>query len=105
MVALALDGAYELAVLCSADTDLIPAVELVRRRIDHIVVECIGWAPKPGHEAPEPLDIPGGGVIRRTIDAREFEQVADRTNFVVVNSGGPAPGQSGRRLPPNRRVR
>lgn len=103
LVEFALDKAYELAIICSADTDLIPAIELVQRRLDSVVIECIGWDPVLGNEAPEPLDIPGGGVLRRVVDVRAFGQVADRTNYVNTDPEAPAPGQSGRRLPPGRR--
>jgi NYN domain len=101
LVAYALDNAYELAIICSVDSDLVPAIELVQRRLENVAIECVGWEAVAGYEAPEPLDIPGGGVMRRMIDLQSFEHIADRTNFVRGND--PAPGQSGRRLPPGRR--
>lgn len=102
-VALAIDGEYELGIVASADTDLIPAIELIVSRFEGIRIETVAWAPLPGCEAPEPLDIPSGGLTRRRLDKTQFDRVQDHTNFVRAASTDPAPGQSGRRLPLRRR--
>lgn len=97
-VALAIDGEYDVGVLCSADTDLIPALELVRDRFPAISLETVGWTQSPGMEAPEPLDIQGGGIHRRVIDAATFRRVADKTNYVTPRTeNAQPPGAYGRR--------
>ncbi len=105
-VRLALDDAYELAILASADTDLVPALEFVSQRCQGKQIETVSLDPLPGHEAAAPIDIPGGGLARRLITKQEFERLADRTNYLRAShprDGGQLPGQSGRRLPPGRR--
>jgi hypothetical protein len=103
-VALAMDKAYDVGIIASADTDLIPAIELVARRFENIAIETVAWQPLPECEAPAPLDIPGGGVVRRRVTQTEFNnRLADQTNYVHAARTEPAPGQSGRRLPPHRR--
>jgi uncharacterized LabA/DUF88 family protein len=101
-VRLALDDEYDLAVLASADSDLVPALEFVHGRFPDKVIEAVAWEPNLGCDAAAPIDVPGGGIIRRTVAQREFNRVADHRNF-LVGTGPPVPGQSGRRLPPHRR--
>lgn len=82
-VALAIADDYEVGIVASADTDLIPALQLVRERYPEKVIETVAWAPEPGCEAPEPIDIPGGGVTRRLVSKVHFQRaIADRTNYV-----------------------
>jgi uncharacterized LabA/DUF88 family protein len=103
-VALAIDEEYELGIIASADTDLIPAIELVARRFENVSIETVAWEPLPECEAPAPLDIPGGGISRRRITQTEFaNRLVDQTNYVRAARIEPAPGQSGRRLPSWRR--
>jgi hypothetical protein len=99
-VRLALDDEYDLAIVASADSDLVPALEFVRSRFAERVIEAIAWEPNLGCDAAAPIDVPGGGIVRRTLVQREFDKVSDRRNFLVSKSALP-PGQSGRRrLPP-----
>jgi hypothetical protein len=90
LVRLALDDAYDVAVLASADTDLVPAVQFVVERCENKIVETATWEPAPGNEAvtAAPIDIPGGGATRRTIEQRHFDRIADRRNF-VTGTGDP----------------
>ena len=107
LVAAALDNEFDLAVLASADTDLIPAVELVVTRFPLKMVECVAWKPLPGCEADTaaPLDVKGGGVIRRWVDKQDFDHISDQRNFTQAPlraTGSFTLGQSRRQLPPNR---
>lgn len=83
IVRLALDDVYDIAIVASADTDLVPALEFVVRRCPDKLVETVAWEPEPGREAmaAAPIDVPGGGVRRRTIPKRDFERIAERRNF------------------------
>jgi uncharacterized LabA/DUF88 family protein len=107
LVRLAIEDAYELLILCSADTDLVPALEFVHGRFPEKRIETVAWNPIRGCEpdTAAPLDIPGGGVTRRRVSLTEFERLIDRTNYVLQASERRTelPGQSGRRLPPGRR--
>jgi uncharacterized LabA/DUF88 family protein len=107
LVSLAADNEYDLAVLASADTDLLPAIEFVVQKFKLKMVETVTWKPIPGCEqdTAAPLDIRGGGVIRRTIPKEAFDRIADRTNYMLQHKTGTRslPGQSGRSLPANRR--
>ena len=88
MVELALDGRYDTLVLASADSDLVPAIDLVARRFPEKRIITLGYEAEPGfqNEAPAPIDITGGGAIRRLITKRDFEPMADRRNFNEARS-------------------
>ena len=98
----AIDNAYDAAILASADSDLVPALEFVAERFPEKVIETVAWQPLPDCEAAAPIDIRGGGVIRRQVSKQEFDRIADRRNFLIAQGTAPLPGQSGRRLPPGR---
>lgn len=106
LVALAYDDEYDLAILASADTDLLPAVDFVVKRYKLKMIECVAWKPLPGCEerTAAPLDSREGGVLRRTIAKEDFDRIADRQNYMLQPPRVPPaqPGQSGRQLPPNR---
>jgi uncharacterized LabA/DUF88 family protein len=81
---LALDDEYDIAVLASTDTDLVPPLELVVRRCPDKIIETAAYKPVVGCEdvANAALDLSGGGVIRKTIDKKHFDRIADTRNFV-----------------------
>jgi hypothetical protein len=85
LVRLGLDDAFDVAVVASADTDLVPALEFVAQRCEGKQVETATWAPEPGYEADTaaPVDIPGGGISRRAIPKSEFDRIAERRNFML----------------------
>lgn len=84
IVRLALEDAYDIAVVVSADSDLVPALSFVVHQCEGKEVETVAWAPEPGceRETAAAIDIPGGGVTRLTIPKSEFEPIADKRNFV-----------------------
>ncbi len=83
IVSLALDDRFDVCVLASADTDLVPAVQLVADRFPAKTLVTLGLEPIAGCEAktPAPLDLPRGKVIRRRITKTDFDRMADKRNF------------------------
>lgn len=98
MVSLALDEAYTTLILASADTDLIPAIDLIHRRNPGIRIVTLGYEASPGyqHDPPAPIDLSGGGAIRRLITKSEFETIVDRRNFNLSASDASGRIDSGR---------
>lgn len=84
LVRMALEDAYDVAVIASADSDLVPALSFVVHSCEGKEIETIAWAPEPGCEqdTAAAIDIPGGGVIRFAIPKNDFERIADKRNFV-----------------------
>jgi uncharacterized LabA/DUF88 family protein len=81
LVSLALDDAFDVVVLASTDTDLVPALQLVADRFPKKIIETLAYAPIEGGIANAALDLPRGAVRRRLVTPREFQRIADRTNF------------------------
>lgn len=83
IVALTLDGKCDTVILASADTDLVPALDLVSQRFPKTRIMTLGYKPEPGflNEAPSPIDLSGGGAQRRFIGKNDFDAMADRRNF------------------------
>ena len=106
LVSMAYDDEYDLAVLASADTDLIPAVQFVVERYPLKLVECVAWEPLPecADDAAAPLDVRTKGVLRRMIPQSDWDTCSDKRDFTRMQdvSGPMLPGQSGRQLPPGR---
>jgi hypothetical protein len=100
IVRLSLAGELDLLILASADSDLVPALEFVLAGCPTVEIETVAWDPVPGCATAAPIDVPGGSprISRRQLPLTEFERFADKRNFLRP-SPGPAPGQSGRRLP------
>ncbi|MGH3041921.1 MAG: NYN domain-containing protein [Gaiellaceae bacterium] len=87
-VRLALDDEFDVAVLASADTDLVPALQFVADRFPEKGLITLGYEPEAGFaaDAPAPLDLPRGTVERRFIKKADFKRVADRRNFYEPRS-------------------
>lgn len=83
IVRMAIDDEYDIAILASADHDLVPPLEFVHKRYPDKIIETVAWEPMPGCEADcaEPIDLPGGGAVRRTVEKKHFDRIADRRNF------------------------
>lgn len=82
-VSLALDDAFDVGVLASGDTDLVPALQFVADRFPAKTLVTMGYAPIRGCEGstPQPLDLARGDVERRFVTKQQFERIADRRNF------------------------
>ncbi len=84
IVRLAMDDAFDIVVLASTDTDLMPPLELIAKRFPEKIIETAAFKPVPGCEADAnpALDLSGGGVIRKLMDKKHFDRIADTRNFV-----------------------
>jgi uncharacterized LabA/DUF88 family protein len=81
IVSLAIDDAFDVLAVASADTDLAPAVQFVAERFPEKELVTVGYRPLAGCEPPAPLDVPCGGVERRFVTMDDFARIADRTNY------------------------
>jgi uncharacterized LabA/DUF88 family protein len=88
IVSLALDDVFDVCVLASADTDLVPSLQLVADRFPDKTIVTLGLQPMSGCEAktPAPLDLPRGTVIRRRIPQSDFDRMVDKRNFYDASS-------------------
>jgi hypothetical protein len=88
IVRLALEDEYDVGVVASADTDLVPALAFVANHCEGKQIETMTWAPEPGceQETAAPIDIPGGGVSRLAVSKADFERIADKRNFMLDKS-------------------
>ena len=78
-VAMAVDGAYDIGVIMSTDTDLLPALEFVLARFDgerHVAVAA--WRNPQGNRR---LSIPGSNIWCHWLDRDDYDSVADLTNY------------------------
>lgn len=87
-VRLALDDAFDVGVLASGDTDLVPALTFVAERFPDKTLVTLGYVPEPGFEgdAPAPLDLPNATLDRHFIPKSDFDRIADRRNFYQPHS-------------------
>ena len=76
-VTAAVEGAYDIGVIASGDTDLLPAVEYGRRK--KIAVETVAWY----HDPPRGLTLPDGSVWCHRLTKPYYNQVADPTDYSV----------------------
>jgi uncharacterized LabA/DUF88 family protein len=81
IVSLAIDNAFDVAAIASADTDLVPALQLVADRFPEKQIVTVAYQPLDGCDPPAPLDLPRGNVERRFVTERDFARIVDRTNF------------------------
>jgi uncharacterized LabA/DUF88 family protein len=88
LVRLAMDDEFDVAVIASADTDLLPPIKFVLERFPDKKIETVAYEPVQGCEpiTAEPLEVPGAGVhvhARHKLRKHVFEKaIADRRNFV-----------------------
>lgn len=77
--AMAVDGAYDVGVIASTDTDLRPALEFVRRRYGNTRrVEVVAWnSPRSSSR----LSVPGQNIWCHRLDRADYDSVADTTDY------------------------
>ena len=78
-VAMAVDGVYDVGVIMSTDTDLLPALEFVRTRFDeerHVAVAA--WRSTNNRRR---LSIPGTNIWCHWLNRDDYASVADQTNY------------------------
>jgi uncharacterized LabA/DUF88 family protein len=73
---------YDVCILCSADTDLLPALEHARSMGK--VVEVSGWKPERGYVNRLHLD----RMWCHWLDSHDFDTVADRTDYTRSRDRG-----------------
>lgn len=73
----ALDNKFDVGIICSADTDLIPAIEAVRRRRPSKIVEVANWHAPPHFQSM--LHVPG--VAQHYLAWSDYKAVFDRRNY------------------------
>jgi uncharacterized LabA/DUF88 family protein len=81
VVRLAMENAYDVLVLASADSDLLPVLEFVAERYPEKAIETMGWRGLPEGDAAAPLDVRGFDVRRHRLTLDEFTAVEDVTNY------------------------
>lgn len=89
----------DIAIVVSADTDLLPAVELIASEVGPGAVEVATW--DGPYWSPSPLAIDGKRLTTHKMDRPFYDRIADPTDYAQPR---PRPGQGtqGRRLPPGR---
>ena len=77
IVSLALRDTCDVTVVASADTDLLPAIEEVRRRTS-VVVEVAAWS---GMQSRRRLAVPGRNVWCHWLRGEDYERARDDTDY------------------------
>jgi uncharacterized LabA/DUF88 family protein len=85
-VRMAMEDAYDVGILLSADTDLVPALQFVADKFPAKRLITVGYAPDDGCQAPAPLDLPRGEVERRYMTRRDFDRVRDDVDCFLSSS-------------------
>ena len=71
------DDVYDVAVVVSADTDLVPAIEAALdagKRVE----TAMWWSPEHPHRR---MKVPGRRLWNHALDASRFEKVRDDTDY------------------------
>jgi hypothetical protein len=112
LVRLAAAKAFDLAVIVSADNDLVPALELVCDVRGAEAVESVSLQAAPGYVSAPALGVSvtekRPQIRRRLIPRSDYETIEDTRKYNVAApafvplTSGELPGQNGRRLPPRR---
>ncbi len=74
-VGMAVDGDYDIGVLASTDTDLVPALEYVIKR--GIRVETAAWLASVDRS----LKVPGAAIWNHRLRKEEYDRVTDNTDY------------------------
>lgn len=83
LVSGAVDGAFDVGVVVSTDTDLLPALEFVIARPSlHVSVEVAAWK----DHSNAPLSVKGQHVWCHRLTAEDYHSVKDKTVYVQESS-------------------
>ena len=81
-VAGAVDGAFDVGIIFSTDTDLVPAIEFVLQRPDlGVAAEVAAWW---GNGANPPLNVRGAHVWCHRLTRDDYDQVRDRRGYAAA---------------------
>lgn len=72
---------YDVAVVFTADTDLLPAIELVAEMKGHGAVEVAAWVPVQQRGSVQRLRLPGHELWCHMLTLTDYEHVRDETNY------------------------
>jgi uncharacterized LabA/DUF88 family protein len=89
---------HDVAVVVSADTDLLPALELVIERNGPEAIEVATW--QGPYWAPKPLSVAGHAVRQHELTRAVYDRLADRTDYNIARQRVQVP--YGRRRRPQR---
>lgn len=79
-VAGAIDGWYDVGIIASTDTDLIPALEFVKTRPNlGREIEVVAWREGTSYKR---IDVSGGGVWCHQLSRTDYDGILDSTNYV-----------------------
>lgn len=81
----AVKDAFDVAILVSADSDLVPALEAVLEVGKR--VEVAAWRTDRAHGSRPRLSVPGRNVWCHWLDRGDFEQVSDDTDYTKPFTG------------------
>jgi hypothetical protein len=106
-------GVFDLGIVLSADNDIVPALELVCDVLGSTAVQSVSLQAERGYQSAPALGVSVTDkrkqISRRLLDRAEYEQIEDLQSYnpnaphgKSSSISGPAPGQSGRRLPPRK---
>lgn len=73
---------HDVAIVVSADTDLLPALELVLEECGPTAVEVASW--EGPYWAPKPLAVSGHQVRQHVLTRRIYDRVADTTDYAAT---------------------
>ena len=79
-VACAIEGKYDVGVIASTDTDLIPALEFVQRFARRCRVEVAAWTSPKSRSR---LSIPRSSLWCHWLDRTDYDSVADPTDYNI----------------------
>lgn len=80
-VAYAIDGKYDIGVIASTDSDLIPALEFVQRRFaPPCRVEVVAWTSPRSRNR---LSIPRSSIWCHWLDRNDYDSVSDLTDYNI----------------------
>lgn len=82
---------HDVAVVFSADTDLLPALELIVELRGPGAIEVASW--HGPNWSPQPLAVAGTRIRQITLNRQEYDRVADSTDYNVSASTGSNSGR------------
>jgi uncharacterized LabA/DUF88 family protein len=75
------ENEHDVAVVVSADTDLLPALELIAERAAPEAVEVATWS--GGYWSPNPLQVAGRRIKQHRMSGEFYEKIADDRDYAV----------------------
>jgi hypothetical protein len=80
---MAIRGEYDIGVLFSSDTDLVPALEEVIRVKGEQACEVACWVPSTGNGNAHPLGVKGHVIQKHGLEDARYRLIHDPTDYTV----------------------